>query len=603
MKRGLTFGRVLLLIVLLVFVLVGFGIYRLFNPSSALPDKGVLVLRVSGALPEAAGDDGLPFLSETPSATMAGLFSALAKARRDERVQEIVLDIGSLQTSMAKVMELREAIESVRESGKKVSAYLSSCDDAEYYLASACDRIIAPPEQPLILNGLRSERYYYKSALENAGIGVETSKRGKYKSAPESYLRDSASAFDLEQRNALLDDINDAYLTGSSASRSLSLTRFRTLVNDTAIVYPESALAERLIDGVQYFDEFKDSLRSAYGIGEEEKFFITGGQYREASVDFGEREKMAIVYVSGGIVDGKSDSSPVGDGDTGSETVAAALKKAADDETVKAIILRVDSPGGSGTAMNRMAKAVKEATAKKPVVVSMASVAASAGYGLSMNATKIIANPITVTGSIGVFSLLPNFGALSKRFKVSRQVLKRGKFSDLLNLYDRLTPEEFSKFDALTERFYQRFITQVAEGRKMSVREVDDVAQGRVWSGKRAKALGLVDDLGGLQKAVSVAKELASIDSSIGIEFVRFPDRKSFYDQFFGGDNEEEARSISREFRESVKAEVERDVLETLLGTAQAAEEVRSLRRALQLLSGALKFVPQAALPYEMNIR
>lgn len=593
-------GRIWLIIIGLFLVVILIAVYRAFQPSVKVPQRSVLLLNINGDLPEAILNEPPPFFADTPPVSMREITTALQHAKTDERIKMAVVKIELLDAPLAKISELREAIKDFRASGKKIVAYLGFTNNKEYYLASACDRIYAEPQAFIVLNGLKSERFYYRTTLEKVGIEFESSGRGKYKSAPEIYLRDSSSAPSREQTNALLDDFDAAFIKETAAGRGITETNLRRLINTEALIHEDLALKEKIIDSAVYFSDFKKKLRNDFGAGEKEEFFIRSNIYAASAKNSGD-EKIAIVYVEGGIVSGDGGVSPDGGQDSGGETISKAIEDAAKDESIKAIILRIDSPGGDGLAMNQMAKAVKEAKAKKPVVVSMAGVAASAGYGIAMNATKIIAHPLTVTGSIGVFSLKPNMEKLIEKIGLHREVIARGKFADALTLYRKFTPEETAKFDESTARFYNRFITDVAAGRRMKVGDVDSIAQGRVWSGQRAVKIGLVDALGGFKVAVATAKNLAKIDSSKSIELVSYPEGKSFYESLFG--SRAEGGSPFEQFKQSLRADAERDAVQSLMGGSWAGKELRRIKQAMHVLASSMTLRPQAVMPCEINIK
>jgi protease-4 len=605
MTRGKKIALVLLILFAGFAVVIGVSIYNLFHPAAVtVKMESILVLDVFGDLPEVTAAEPPAFLGGgSHQASMKIIRDALEKARADDHIKSALLKISGVSASFGKLKELHDDIVDFKTSGKPVLAYLDFPTNKEYYLASAADKIYMQPDIYLFLNGLRVERTYYRTILERVGITVEVASRGKYKSFPESFTRDSSSVADREQLNALLDGIDQDFVKTIASSRGISETRLRTIINDSAWVWPEVAIKEKLIDSTLYFGDLKKKLAKDFGKkSNDETFLVSGSRYAE---NFGTTgEKMAFIVVQGDIQGGKSSSSPFGGGNAaGGETISAAIEKAADDESIKAIVLRVDSPGGSGFATYQIDKAVVAAKTKKPVVVSMSGVAASGGYGVSMNADKIIAEPTTITGSIGVLSLKPAIKGLYDKLDIHREVFKRGKFSDALNAYSKMTPAEYAKFDESVARFYEDFITKVASGRKTSVAKIDSIAQGRVWTGEQAKAIGLVDDLGGLKKAVSVAKSLAKLDSSATVQLVEMPAHRSFYDSIFNNDDDDADESFFAKLFSKPQHDADAKLLSLMSSGGLLGAEVQDVMKNLWLLNLMTSREPAAVMPFTLDVK
>ncbi|MDW8465829.1 MAG: signal peptide peptidase SppA [Chloroherpetonaceae bacterium] len=595
--------RITLVLLLLLLIISAIVIFRALQPQSRIPEKAVLMLEVRGPLPERIFIDAppfdAPFGSSQPLPTFQSILRALHRAKSDARIRLVVLNISNLSASFSKIAELREAVEAARQSGKEVWAYLRGGSDKEYYLATACNKIYVEPYSVLIIDGLSFESLYFKTALEKVGIEVEAIRRGKYKSAVEQFTRDSQSDADREQDEAILDAFDKAYVQAIAKGRNLSESEVRQLINDVAYFSENAFVSAKLADSVTYMNDLKERLKSQLGISDDdEEIFIDLSDYAQETREK-TGEKIAVVYVQGGIVNGKGAPQPDGNDNTGDSPITKALEDAREDESIKAIILRVDSPGGSVTASEKMAQAILKAKAKKPVVVSMSGVAASGGYWISADGNKILAHPLTITGSIGIFALKPNLKKLQDEIGLKRQVLLRGKYADAYNLFEKLSPEAYQKVNALINEGYQRFLSRVANGRNMTTAAVDSIAQGRVWIGETAKNLGLVDELGGFYRAVDIAKELAGIQPETSVQFVEYPKRKSFFDLLFGEDDDSDAQA---QLYEWLKAAFRREMYLELFLSPVAAEEAQRWRNALtEMLRSPLTLM--ARLPREIIVK
>ncbi len=600
-KKRSSKKRLLIILLVLFIALFGIGVFSLLNPKADVPPESVLVLPVKGALPEISLTEPSPFSRQRQPITLQGTLQALRKAKTDDRIKLVLMEI-SVGAYPSKINEVREAIKDFRASGKEVWAYLSSPDDNDYHLAAACDKIFLEPFSSLSLDGIKTENLYFKTALEKIGIGVEVFGRGKYKSATEPLVRDSASAYDIEQRSALLDDFFNAYVADVAKDKNISEADYRRIIDEIAVVSEQDAVKLKLVDSVLYLSQLKEQLKQKFDAADD-ALFVSAGQYAGVSVSTGKlaKEKIAVVNVVGTIVDGKASSSPLGDSeDSGDQTIVAAVSSAQKDESIKAIVLRVDSPGGSVLASDKILNALNEAKKKKPLVVSMSGLAASGGYWISMNANKIIADPLTITGSIGVFSVRPYFKKLQENAGLHRQVLTRGKYADALNMFEKASPDAFAKYDELVGKIYKQFLAGVADGRKMTVADVDSIAQGRVWTGQRAKAIRLVDELGGFRKAIQTAKELAGIDTAATVQLVSYPAPQSFLESLFGDDNDD--ASLYEKFVKAFKRDVEDAVLSDMFGTGLIKDELQWIKSALKFLN-ASALSPQARLPYDIIVK
>jgi protease IV len=534
-----------ILVGLVLVALIGLAVlvaaFRHREPS--IENNSVLSLRVAGPLPDYVPDDPLRRFFGGPQQSLSNLVLQFKKAKVDKRIKAIVLDVNMSGAGWGKSEEIREAIADFRSSGKPVYAYMEFGLNKEYYIASACDKIYLPPPGELFINGLAADVLFFRGSLDKLGIYPDMVQVGKYKTAVETFTRKDMSDANREFMNALLDDLFSRYVETIAKARGKSPEDVRTIIDD-APYSSERAKEVGLIDGVAYHDELEKELKSKLGYKDSEELrLVRGSDYKEVepeSLGLDKGEKIAVIYASGDINSGKSQNSPSGDQSIGSDTLAKAIKDAGDDKSIKAIVIRVDSPGGSGLASDIIWHAVEAAKAKKPVVVSMSDVAASGGYYISAGANKIIAEPSTITGSIGVFAGKPVIKGFYDWLGISNEYVLRGKQAGMFRESEKFTPEERTKFEELVKRtYYDDFVPKVAKGRNKTPEYVDSVAQGRVWTGAQGKERGLVDEFGGLDRAVEVAKELAKIPKDKGVRRVIFPYPTTLWQQLLSGGDDE----------------------------------------------------------------
>ncbi len=599
-------GRIWLIILVLIAILIGISVYRASLPSVVVAKETVLLLNIQGELPEVLLSEGVPGLSPKRPATLQGLLEILDKAKLDERVKLTVVTIEGLATQQSKLTELREAIADYRASGKEIWAFLPQFSgDAEYFLASACNKIFFERYGVLALDGLKAEILFFKSALAKIGVQYEVARRGKYKSAAESFVNDTISAPNYEQLNALLTGFDKIYVQGVAQSRGISEEDYRKVLNEHAYLSDKDALARNLVDSVCYFSELKESICKRFNVSEENEksLFITGEKYRLVSYSsLGKKssDKIAVVNVLGQIIDGKNNPSFYGETNSGDETIVPAIEEARKDKTVKAIILRVDSPGGSVIASDKILLALNKAKAEKPVIASMSGVAASGGYWISMQTQKIVANPATITGSIGVIAIKPFMRELADKIGLKRTVISKAKYADAFNLFDKLSPDVYQKADALIDYTYQEFLRKVSEGRNMPIEKVDEIAQGHVWLGETAKQIGLVDELGGFRTSIQLAKSLSGIDESAFVEIVSYPKRKDFLETFLESLSDETlAGFVSQLITKMLWKEIEHYAF----AEVELPDELRVAFNVLRRCALITPLQPQALMPFEMIIK
>ncbi|MDH3530508.1 MAG: signal peptide peptidase SppA, partial [Acidobacteriota bacterium] len=415
----------------------------------------------------------------------------------------------------------------------------------------------------IYINGFAANAMFYRGSLDKLGIEPEVIQIGKYKNAPDQYTRKELSEAHREVINAILDDLYGRLVSSISEERKMEKEAVKTII-DNAPYRATQAKKLGLIDGAMYRDEVYEELRKKLGYKEgDELRTISSDQYTEVSpgsLNLNDGSRMAVIYASGAITSGRSNKSPFGGSTVGSDTIADALKQAADDESIKAIVLRVNSPGGSALASDIMWHAIENAKKKKPVVVSMADYAASGGYYISCNADKIVAEPSVLTGSIGVFLGKPNMKDFYDWLGISNEYILRGKNAGIFRETENWTEEERAKFqEQANSIYYSDFVPKVAKGRKMNDEAVNEIGQGRVWTGAQAKERGLVDEFGGLEKAIEIAKGLAKIPADEEITRVALPKTPTILEALFGGEVSAQSRekkaqeALVRSLPESVR--------------------------------------------------
>jgi protease-4 len=551
----------------LIFALV-IGMILLINYRSKEPylsHNTVLVLRLEGPLPDYVYVDSLSSrIFGAPSVSVTGITEQLKKAKTDKRIGAVIIDLRSIHAGWAKADELRAAIRDFRDSNKPIYAYLEAGSNKEYYIATACQRIYIPPVGDLYINGLDAQTMFYRGALDKFGVFIDNYQIGKYKSAPEQYTRRNMSPGQREVTNSLLDNQFERYVNAISHGRLKTPEAVRALI-DGAPYSAGEAVRQDLVSGALYRDDVYYIVKKVLGYRDNQKLAtITDADYRRVSPEslgLNQGEHVAVIYAAGAIGPGKStDGSFFEDAMVGSDTMVNAIQDARDDDSIKAIVLRIDSPGGTTTASDLIWGAVESAKKKKPVVVSMSDYAASGGYYIAANANRILAQPSTMTGSVGVYSNKSVVKGLYDMLGINVEHISRGKQAAIFRENEQFTPQERALFeDKLKDFYYQKFLPKVADGRKRDVKYVDSIAQGRVWSGAQAKEIGLVDEFGGLDRAIEVAKELANIPKEKGVQRIIFPTPRSMIQQFLArGDKAEIAAQQQQAVISVLPAEVRR---------------------------------------------
>jgi protease-4 len=547
-RKGGCFRTGCLTVIVGVLLLGGIGVFaHLWG--THLPGRFVLRVPVSGKIDERPADNAsFPFSGGSRSLSLEELLTILERARTDQRVDSIHLDIDGLQAPAAKIEELSHSIAALRKSGKKVTAFLTTPEDKDYELATACNAIIMQKGSWMTLDGLKAELFFFADPLKKLGVTFQAAQWKKYKSAVESFTRSTPSPENLEESNALLDDAWTDYLDAVSRQRRISRDSFKTVIDSLAVLTPEKSLALHLVDRVATDRELEKEYAKRLDKPASE-LFVGGKEYLEATGGMkpqGGGDRIAVINITGMIVSDRASNMSDGEG-TDVATLKQALQTALDDSKVKAIVLRIDSPGGDALAASTMLELLDEAKLKKPIVASMSGVAASGGYMVALAGNKIFAETMTVTGSIGVFALKPDFGGVLEKTGIHREVLTRGRFADAETPFKAFDDASFRKFIETTGTVYDDFISKVSRSRKMTPSQVDAVAGGRVWTGKRALEVGLVDRIGDLSDAVQEAQKLAKMDAKAKPELLYLPVRKTWIEYLLAGDASDMASVLTAE--------------------------------------------------------
>ncbi|HSL54358.1 MAG TPA: signal peptide peptidase SppA [Pyrinomonadaceae bacterium] len=554
-------------------------------------DNSVLTLRITGELPDYTPDDPFKKFFGGPDQSLTGLVSQFKKAKVDKRIKAILLDVNMSGVGWGKAEEIRDAITDFRSSGKPVYAFIEFGLNKEYYIATACDKIIVPPPGELFINGLAADVMFFRGSLDKLGIYPDIYQIGKYKSAGDMFTQKKMTDAHREYINEMLNDLFDRYVNTIAQARKKSPDEVRAII-DNAPYSGAQAKQAGLIDDVLYKDGVEKQLKTLLGYKDTDQFVaVRGVDYRDVepeSLGLNKGEKIAVIYASGEIGSGSSQNSPSGDQSIGSDTVAKALNEAAADKSLKAIVLRVDSPGGSGLASDIIWHAVEAANQKKPVVVSMSDVAASGGYYISASAAKIIAQPSTITGSIGVVAGKPVMRGFYDWLGISNEYVLRGKNAGMFRATEKFSDDERAKFEEwIKTTYYQDFVPKVAKGRQKDPQYIDSVGQGRVWTGGQAKERGLVDDFGGLDKAIEIAKQLAKIPADKGVERVILPHPTTFLQQLLSGGDD----------NSNTKLEQQRAVFAAL------PEDARRAFRYMQLMDRMKNGESMMLMPFDIRVK
>ena len=573
-------------VVLFIFgVLTLFSILSVSDTATVVEENSLMMINLNGTLVEHKQEDPLDLLSqlmgdERQSYGIDDILSSIRKAKDNENIKGIYLQAGALATSYASLQEIRNALLDFKESGKFIIAYADNYTQGLYYLSSVADRLLLNPKGMIEWKGLGASSLFYKGLLEKVGVEMQIFKVGTYKSAVEPYIATEMSAANREQMDAFLHSVWGQIISGVSVSRNLPADSLNVYADRMLMFHPaEESVRCGLADTLVYRDDVRGYLKQWMGMDKDDDLCVLSldDMIRVRSNDTKAKNGnvIAVYYASGEIVDAGSSvdsyNKIVG------TTVVKDLRKLKEDDQVKAVVLRVNSPGGSAFASEQIWHAVKALREEKPVIVSMGDYAASGGYYLSCAADTIVAEPMTLTGSIGIFGMVPNMKGLADKVGLSYDVAKTNKFADLGNVMRPLNDEEKALMQMMVNQGYDTFLSRCAEGGHTTKEAIAKVAQGRVGTGEMAKELGLVDELGGIDKALKIAEAKAGVDN---YTLVAYPEQMGMWESLL---------------EVSPANYIESKLLKDRLGDYyQSFDLLRNLRE---------KAMIQARMPFELTIK
>ncbi len=586
----------------LVLIMLFFGFlaalgsaFSMESKPTSVSNNTVLRIKLNQPIVDRGNKDGINFdfgpFKGTSKLGLDDILDNIEKAKHDDRIKGIFMDLGMVDAGLTTLKEVRDKlIEFKAESGKPIVAYADMYTQKTYYLASVADQVYMVPQGDLDMRGLRSEMMFYTGLFEKLGVEIQfiRGSDNKFKSFGEAFTRKDMSPANKMQVSTMLNGIWSNYITEVGAQRGLDTAKVNAIAAGMLVRKAEDAVTHGLVDSLLYRDQVLAGLKQRMGLDADKEIKFVGlSDYTKAYVakakptkDASEvstkRDKIAMVYAQGDIMDGESS-----DGSVGGATLSDAIRKARMDTTVKAIVLRVNSPGGSGLASDVIWREVMLAKAVKPVVVSMGDVAASGGYYISAPASKIFAEPTTITGSIGVFGMIPNMkGFFNDKLGLTFDGVQTHKYAGMMTVYRPLTEEEKGIIQGFIDNFYATFTQRVAEGRGMQVAQVDSIGQGRVWTGVDAKRIGLVDELGGLEAATAEAARMAHLEKG-EYRIVGYPEQKDIF----------------QEIRESLNIQAR-----SWLATEAFGEDAEMLHRFEQVKKARNITGIQARMPFEMEV-
>lgn len=582
-------GNVLATIIglFIFFMLFFFGIFivaALFGGETEtikVKNNSVIELNLEEIKYDYAGkyeDPWITIFEDKNSVGLSDVIKAIEEAKTDGNIKGISILNNASSLGMAQSKALRDELESFKKSGKFVMAYANSYSQKEYYLNSVATPIYINPVGDMDFKGLSAELMFFKDFQEKTGVKMEVIRHGKYKSAVEPFLENKMSDANREQVTALLNSVWNSVTADISKSRNISVDKLNEIANGLLARTPEMAKEQKLVDIIAYEDIYHDAIKKALKVEKSEDYnkvsiFDYTKKMNTTSKNIDSKDQIAIIYAQGEIQSGEGDVNTIGEG-----SMRRSLQEARKNKDVKAIVLRIDSPGGSALTSDLIWREIELTKKVKPIVVSMGNYAASGGYYIACNANTIFAENNTITGSIGVFGILPNFSQLTTKLGIhTEQVKTHENAAD----YSPFVPLD-EKFKAVTlegvEHIYKTFVTHVAEGRKMTFAQVDSIAQGRVWTGSEAKKIGLVDKIGGLKDAIKQAAMLGKVKT---YKTQNYPEYKKDLNDLFA----------NFPFAQSKEAFIKEEIGEENYKIMQEIKKIKS-RKGVQM-----------SMPFEINIQ
>ena len=511
---------------------------------------------------------------------LTDVLNAIEAAKTDEKIKGISILHNTLNLGIAQTKALRDALEDFKKSKKFVLSYSNVYSQKDYFLSSVADEVYLNPIGEIDFKGLSTEVMYFKDFQDQSGIKMEVIRHGKFKSAVEPFLLSEMSPENRTQISTFLNSIWNSMVVDISKSRNIPLAKLNDIASGLLARTPELALQNKLIDKIAYEDVYHNDIRTKLKLKKDEEYNLVSiidytQDHATSSSDFDANDKIAVIYAQGQIGSGEGDLNVVGEG-----SMRRSLQEARKDKNVKAIVLRVDSPGGSALTSELIWREIEITKKEKPVVVSMGNLAASGGYYIACNANKIFAEASTITGSIGVFGILPNLTQVTKKYGINTELVETHENASGYSLFKPLDDNFRAFTQEGVETIYKTFVTRVATGRKMTFDQVDAIAQGRVWTGADALKLGLVDQLGGLDDALAYASKLVKITDYSTVDYPKY--EKNLEDLFGGG-----GLPFMKSRESLIKAEI-----------GEANYKVIEQIRRLNNQKGT-----QALLPFEVNIK
>jgi protease IV len=584
----MTWGKRRALVIGFLILFLGVIVWAASKPAR-LPSNAVLVIDASGEIDEQREPDFFADLTGEGKPVLHDYIDAIDAAKGDSRIQGLVVRVAPLATGWAKLEEIRNHLIEFRKSGKPSICYLGydGIGNPEYYLASACQEVWLVPQSSVTIRGMMAQALFLRGTLDKLKIVPEYYHIAEYKTAGNTFTEKKFTAAHREEVEGLLKSVYGQYLTDASAARGMDRAKFEEIVTRGPLSTKE-ALDAKIGDKLAYWDQVQDYFKAHAG-GWNPVPLARYRTYLKSSGGGMGGERIAVIHATGLILSGQSQVSPTSGFIMGGDSVAADLRRARKDSSIKAIVLRVDSGGGSVVASEVIRREVELAHDVKPVVVSMSDVAASGGYWIAAPANKIVAEPNTITGSIGVIIGKFNVSGLYNLLGLSTDSISTGDNASLFSSQQNFTPAQRAWVEKTLHETYDQFIKGVAQGRGLTVEAVDKIGKGRVWSGAQAKELGLVDELGGEGAAIRVAKQLAHISAGEEVHIVRFPEEKSFLQQLF----EREREMTSGEAADAA------DAAAAPYGFARA--DLKSVDALVRRIIGRMDVV-QARISYELHI-
>lgn len=541
-------------IFLFIFIPALIGVLAAIGSEDApvVEENSVLYINLSGVVSERVAEDPIEELFSNDIDAQLPLLKTLESieaAKHDSNIEGIYMEHGYISGGYAALDEIRLALEDFKSSGKFIYSYGEFISEGNYYVASVADEIVLNPIGSLEFNGLNANVTFFKGLFEKLDIEAQIFRVGTYKSAVEPFFRKDMSEANKEQMTSFVNDIYDNLLKNVSASRNIEINRLREISNQMLVREAEDAAAFGLITKVAYENQVKDMIKTRLDLASDDKIkFVSLRNYMKTVDSDYSSNKVAVIVADGEIVSGSGDMETVG-----SEKFMKAIKAARESKRVKAVVIRINSPGGSMVASDVMWNEIMLTKKEKPVIASMSNMAASGGYYMAMPCDTIVAQPMTITGSIGIFGMIPNLGGfLENKLGITNDGVSTGQFSDLYRVSSALNPQEKAIIQTSVERGYETFTSKAAEGRGMTQDDIKEVASGRVWTGSQAKERGLVDILGTYNDAVELAAAKAGISDDYAIKY--YPALKSKWEEVFSTVLEEtETRIFHSNYGEMAK--------------------------------------------------